>query len=134
MSGLPGFAPDQTAYARLLLPSDRPESAPGQSGTFQNPQSGKGFELITKPAQSSKPRFNIKETRLPHDPYPQATHGKWNYTERVSAKEFFAPSRRITPTSTAIRSNTEQYQKPSASDVVSIEIRVKPRSGVYSIP
>ncbi|CCT61006.1 hypothetical protein APA386B_2P3 (plasmid) [Acetobacter pasteurianus 386B] len=54
----------------------RPESAPGQSGTFQNPQSGKGFELITKPAQSSKPRFNIKETRLPHDPYPQATHGK----------------------------------------------------------
>jgi len=29
----------------------------------------KGFELIAKPAQSSKPLFNIKENRLLHDPY-----------------------------------------------------------------
>ncbi|WP_218023667.1 hypothetical protein, partial [Gluconobacter sphaericus] len=36
----------------------------------------KGFELITKPAQSSKPLFNIKETRLLHVATPPIKTGK----------------------------------------------------------
>ncbi|OUI80120.1 hypothetical protein HK12_10020 [Acetobacter orientalis] len=38
----------------------------GEHLTIYNP--GKGFKLIAKPAQTSKPLFNIKESRLLHYP------------------------------------------------------------------
>lgn len=47
-------------------------------------------ELIYR--QPSKSIFNIKETKLLHEPYLQSTQGIWNHTERPKTGGFFDPS------------------------------------------
>ncbi|MDG6095772.1 hypothetical protein LOC54_11905, partial [Acetobacter sp. AN02] len=50
---------------------------------------GKRFELIAKPAQPGKPLFNVKETRLFHDPYPNQL-GRNGITKEASKPENFS--------------------------------------------
>ncbi|WP_211570658.1 hypothetical protein, partial [Gluconobacter kondonii] len=47
------------------------------------------FELITKPAQSSKSLFNVKKSRLLHFPYPNQLTGN-GITELLSKPEGFS--------------------------------------------
>ncbi|WP_214609612.1 hypothetical protein, partial [Acetobacter pasteurianus] len=47
---------------------------------------------VTKPTQPSKPLFNIKKTRLFHEPSPQSSHKRGNHRERPKTREFFEPS------------------------------------------
>ncbi|MBS1026262.1 hypothetical protein, partial [Gluconobacter cerinus] len=53
---------------------------------------GKCFELIAKPAQPSKPLFNIKETNLFHSAIPQSDPEEWNHIESLKTRWFFDPS------------------------------------------
>ncbi|KDE19129.1 hypothetical protein AZ09_14195 [Acetobacter aceti 1023] len=48
--------------------------------------------MVTKPTQPSKPLFNIKETRLRHQPLLQSSHKRGNHTERPKTRGFFEPS------------------------------------------
>ncbi|WP_211504887.1 hypothetical protein, partial [Gluconobacter cerinus] len=49
---------------------------------------GKRFELITKPAQSGKSFFNIKETRLFHSAFP-STKAEGRESHRKPQKQRF---------------------------------------------
>ncbi|WP_218922782.1 hypothetical protein, partial [Acetobacter fabarum] len=42
--------------------------------------------------QPSKPLFNIKETRLRHEPLLQSSHERENHRERPKTRGFFEPS------------------------------------------
>ncbi|KXV79662.1 hypothetical protein AD953_01440, partial [Acetobacter malorum] len=56
---------------------------------FEIHSPGKGFELITKPAQTRKPLFNIKETGLFHVATPPIKIGKMESQRGPQNQEVF---------------------------------------------
>lgn len=78
------------AFVKLQELARMPILYSGQDERLQNLQSGKGCELITRPAQPSKTLFNIKKSQLLHDPYPNHCGEEWRYTERNKTRGIFA--------------------------------------------